>query len=116
MNAPAHWYYHTGERGFGPVDEADIRGLLAQNEIAADTLVWRDGLSNWTEAHSTELGGPPAASSLSLSPPSTVRPGHKERRKAFSAVLAEALVFLSEGFNCVAFSVVPLLVVSVLSR
>jgi hypothetical protein len=30
--------------------------------------------------------------------------------------LAEALVFLSEGFNCVAFSVVPLLVVSVLSR
>jgi hypothetical protein len=116
MNAPAHWYYHTGERGFGPVDEADIRVLLADNEIAADTLVWRDGLSNWTEAHSTELGGPPAASSFSPSSASTMKPGRKERRKAFSVVSAEALVFLSEGFNCVVFSVVPLLVVLVLAR
>ena len=39
------------------MEEADIGGLLARNEIAADTLVWRDGLSNWTEAQSTELGG-----------------------------------------------------------
>jgi hypothetical protein len=116
MNAPTHWYYHTGERGFGPVNEADIRVLLAHNEIAADTLVWRDGLSNWTEARSTELGGPPVVAAFSSSPPPTVRPARKERRKAFSVVLAEASIFLSEGFNCVVFSAVPLLVVLVLSR
>jgi hypothetical protein len=48
------------------VQEADIRGLLARSEIAADTLVWRDGLSNWTEVQSTELSGfsPDDASSL----------------------------------------------------
>jgi hypothetical protein len=115
MNAPTHWYYHTGKRGFGPVNEADIRVLLAHNEIAADTLVWRDGLSNWTEARSTELGGPPVVAAFSSSPP-TVRPAREGRRKAFSVVLAEALIFLSEGFNCVVFSAVPVLVVLVLSR
>jgi len=55
MSTPTLWYYHKDDRGFGPVEEADIRGLLEHNEIAADTLVWRDGLSDWTEAQNTEL-------------------------------------------------------------
>jgi len=57
MGTAALWYYHKEGRGFGPMQETDIGGLLARNEIAADTPVWRDGLSNWTEAQSTELGG-----------------------------------------------------------
>jgi len=57
MSTPTLWYYHKEDRGFGPVEEGDIAGLFARNEVAADTLVWRDGLSNWTEARSTELSG-----------------------------------------------------------
>jgi hypothetical protein len=117
MNAPTHWYYHAGGRGFGPLKEADIRVLLAQNEIAADTLVWRDGLSNWTEARSTELGGPPTVAAVSSSIPSIVRLGRKQRDKTFWAASAETFVFLSaELFNCVVFSAIPLFVVLVLSR
>jgi hypothetical protein len=55
MSTPTVWYYHKESRGFGPAEEDDIRELLARNEIAADTLVWREGLSNWTKAQSTEL-------------------------------------------------------------
>ena len=33
------WFYHKEGRGFGPVEEADIRELLKNTEIAADTLV-----------------------------------------------------------------------------
>jgi len=55
MSTPTLWYYHKDNRGFGPLEEADIRGLLEHNEIEADTLVWRDGLSDWTEAQNTEL-------------------------------------------------------------
>jgi GYF domain 2 len=44
MSTPTLWYYYKDGRGFGPVEDADIRGLLEHNEIAADTLVWRDGL------------------------------------------------------------------------
>jgi hypothetical protein len=57
MSTPTLWYYHKEDRGFGPVEEGDIAGLFARNEVAADTLVRRDGLSNWTEARSTELSG-----------------------------------------------------------
>jgi GYF domain 2 len=55
MSPPRLWYYHKDGRGFGPADDAEISGLIARDEIAVDTLVWRDGLSNWTEAQSTEL-------------------------------------------------------------
>src|SRR5262245_52637343 len=55
MSSPTHWFYHKNDRGFGPLEEADIRGLLERNEIAANTLVWRDGLRDWTEAKNTEL-------------------------------------------------------------
>jgi hypothetical protein len=55
MNTPTLWFYHKEGRRFGPVEEADIRGLLNNSEIAADTLVWRDGLGDWTEAQNTEL-------------------------------------------------------------
>jgi GYF domain 2 len=43
MSTPTLWYYNENDLGFGPVKEADIRGLLKHNEVAADTLVWRDG-------------------------------------------------------------------------
>jgi hypothetical protein len=70
MSSPTLWYYHKEGRGFGPVEEADIRGLLKNREIAADTLVWRDGLSDWTQAQSTELfsGAESAPSSIPIAP------------------------------------------------
>ena len=75
MSTPTLWYYHKEDRGFGPVEEADLRELLARNEIAADTLVWRDGLGDWTEAQSTELF------SDTTSPPLAIPTVPQSRRK-----------------------------------
>jgi hypothetical protein len=97
MSTPTLWYYHKDGRGFGPVEEADIRGLLEQNEIAADTLVWREGLSNWTEAQSTEFFSDAAAA-----PP--IPPRRKNSKVSW-------FVFtLAEIFNCLVFGVIPLFV------
>jgi hypothetical protein len=110
MNTPTLWYYHKEGRGFGPVEEADIRGLLEHNEIAADTLVWRDGLSNWTEAQSTELSGFSSDAALSPRTVSIVRPSRQENCKV------SWLVFiLAEIFNCLMFGVIPLFVALVSS-
>jgi uncharacterized protein DUF4339 len=103
MSTSTLWHYHKEDRGYGPVQEADIRGLLASNEIAADTLVWREGLTNWTEAQSTELFSD-KPSSLPIAPPS--------RRKHSNAFW---LFFsLAEIFNFLIFGV-PLFVALVLS-
>jgi hypothetical protein len=111
MNSPGYWYYHTDGRGFGPVKETEIRVLLAQNEIAADTLVWRDGLSNWTEAHSTELGGAPAVTAVSPAPISIVGLAGKKRSKSWWLIF-----FSAEVFNGVVFGALPLLIASALSH
>ena len=109
MTTPTLWYYHKEGRGFGPVEEADIRGLLARSEIAADTLVWRDGLSNWTEAQNTELSGflsdvPPLPLPVPIVPSSRRKPSK----------LFWLLFTLSEIFNLLIFGI-PLFAALVLS-
>ena len=70
MSTPTHWFYYKQGRGFGPVEEAEIRGLLQSGAITADTLVWRDGLNDWTEVQGTELlsGAETAPSSIPIAP------------------------------------------------
>jgi hypothetical protein len=94
ISTPTLW------RGFGPAEEADIRGLLKNSEIAADTLVWRDGLSNWTEAQSTELfsGAESALSSIPIAPQS-----QRKRTKVSWFVFT-----LAETFKSLIFGVIPL--------
>ena len=105
MSTTTLWYYHKEGRGFGPVEEAHIRGLLASSEIAADTLVWRDGLSNWTEAQNTELGG--LLSEVPSVPPRVliVPPSRRKHSKVSWFVFV-----LAELFNCLIFGVIPLFV------
>jgi len=44
------WYYAENNEQRGPVLEADLKGLLASNKVPADTLVWKEGMANWTPA------------------------------------------------------------------
>jgi GYF domain 2 len=137
MSTPTLWYYHKDDRGFGPVEEADIRGLLEHNEIAADTLVWRDGLGDWTEAKDTELSSF-FSDAGSPSPSISVMPQSQRKDKAPPAVeteehlrekeVADGVRFgsgtpskvswfaflLAEIFNCLIFGVIPLFVALVL--
>jgi len=42
------WYYATADRQrHGPVPAAELRALAAGGAVAADTLVWREGLAQW---------------------------------------------------------------------
>jgi hypothetical protein len=66
------WYYEQNGNRIGPVDEATMRGLIANRTISIDTLVWTNGMANWTPLQQTQLaaglpvpppmpGNPPAA-------------------------------------------------------
>ncbi len=58
------WYYEQNGNRIGPVDGATIRQLIADRTISIDTLVWTNGMANWTLLQQTQL-----AAGLPVPPP-----------------------------------------------
>jgi TM2 domain-containing membrane protein YozV len=58
------WYYEQNGNRIGPVDEATMRQLIANRTISIDTLVWTNGMANWTPLQQTQL-----AAGLPVPPP-----------------------------------------------
>jgi uncharacterized membrane protein len=44
------WYYAVNNEQKGPISETELKGQLAASRIPADSLVWTDGMANWTPA------------------------------------------------------------------
>lgn len=54
------WYYGSPAGQTGPVGDDEIRALIASGAVAAETLVWRDGMQDWTPMRMVpELNGYP---------------------------------------------------------
>jgi hypothetical protein len=51
-----NWYYVEGGQQAGPVGDAQLDDLARQGRIAADTLVWREGMPNWQPLQSVRAG------------------------------------------------------------
>jgi hypothetical protein len=48
--AERQWYTAIGDKQEGPFSDAQLRGMITASTVRADTLVWCDGMSNWTHA------------------------------------------------------------------
>jgi len=82
------WYYQHGENRIGPVGEEMIRNLLLSQILNINSLVWKEGMSNWVPVHQTQL-----ADGLPLPPPPL--PGAKPTSPAKDRVIYVLLaVFL----------------------
>ena len=51
------WYYAVGDQRQGPVEHAEFERLVSSGTIRSDTLVWRQGMSEW-QAYSAVVGVP----------------------------------------------------------
>jgi uncharacterized RDD family membrane protein YckC len=60
------WFYAADNRQVGPVSEAELDALAASGTIRKDTLVWTEGMANWS-AYGTVR--PDAAPPVSPAPP-----------------------------------------------
>jgi uncharacterized membrane protein len=58
------WYYAENNEQRGPVIESELKGLIATHKLPGETLVWREGMANWT----------PASQVASLSPLTSTAP------------------------------------------
>jgi hypothetical protein len=42
------WYYAQHDQRMGPVNEADLERLVKEGTITPDSLVWHEGMAQWT--------------------------------------------------------------------
>jgi len=42
-----NWYYVNAGQQLGPVEDAQLDGLVQAGQVQADTLVWHEGMPNW---------------------------------------------------------------------
>jgi hypothetical protein len=62
----SQWYYGSSAGQTGPVEDAELRALIASGGVGPETLVWRDGMKDWLplrsvpelSLHSPALPGP----------------------------------------------------------
>ena len=64
----ASWYYLKGEEQVGPVSGQELKDLVASGELVAETLVWKEGMSEWVSANRVS-GLFPDAEAASSPPP-----------------------------------------------
>lgn len=69
----ALWYYNLNGQQAGPVEEDEMRAMLASGMVRAETLVWRDGMEGWlpvvrTPEWSMQLASPGVTSPYALPP------------------------------------------------
>jgi hypothetical protein len=60
------WYYTLNNQQVGPVEEKEIKKLVADGTINASTMVWTNGMANWAP-----IGQTPLASLLGDAAPPT---------------------------------------------
>lgn len=42
-----NWYYAIGDQRQGPISDAELDALIAAGTVTPQTLVWREGMSDW---------------------------------------------------------------------
>lgn len=45
------WFYAKDNDQKGPINESELKTLLANNQLPPHTLVWKEGMANWTAAN-----------------------------------------------------------------
>src|SRR6476661_4355075 len=56
-----NWYYVNAGQQVGPVDDAQIEGLVQAGQVRADTLVWHEGMPNWLPYGQARPAPPPGS-------------------------------------------------------
>ena len=98
------WRYVQHGQACGPVETAELQGLIQRGAVSPETLVWRDGLPNWVAASSlpefaaitpppaNPLPGPFPGGSPGAAPPAA--PTDVDQNRAVAILAYFPLLFL----------------------
>jgi len=64
------WYYAVDNEQKGPINESELKANFATNKLPVDTLVWKEGMENWSPANQvTAFSFRPPPSPAKVQPP-----------------------------------------------
>lgn len=74
----ANWYYVVDGTRYGPVESLEIEQQIAEGNVTATSLVWREGLDGWEEAGNFFTF--PEAGGAAVAPPPLEQEAYSPRR------------------------------------
>lgn len=86
------WYYTLDNQQKGPVSQDELQQML-KDELSTDTLVWKDGMANWTKAselfelHASDTYHSNEPASTTVDPELTRNPYASPSTVAYEAVV-----------------------------
>jgi uncharacterized RDD family membrane protein YckC len=69
-----NWYYVSQGQQAGPVTQEELLALVREGKISEETLVWREGMPNWTAFHQANITATPPNTPPPLQPPPAPNP------------------------------------------
>lgn len=98
----ASWFYAAADGAQGPIGEAELLRLIDSGVIREDTLLWKEGLSEWVpagqlavfeQAQARHEPEPVAAPELVQTPRATLRPSPPDPFRRFAARSLDLYIF-----------------------
>ena len=96
------WHYSDGTNPHGPIDEAALREMLLRGTVNRNTLIWREGMSEWKSYGSIFVESQPQASSRGK--------GGNDRAYALDRVKGPAIFMVVNVALTIVVSLVQLLI------
>jgi uncharacterized RDD family membrane protein YckC len=100
-----NWYYAVGTQQQGPVGIDRLKEMAQSGELARETLVWREGLAQWSPAHAvTEIAASfPAATGAAPLPQPLPYGGYSGANLNYYNPTGAAVVYAGFWLRFVAF-------------
>lgn len=95
----SQWFHAQDGRQHGPVDEAELRQLVASGRLKPDDLVWRDGMPEWVPVSSLPQLAPSPGPSMAPPPPAPSNPYQAPMTPASFASRAGGNVDVGEALS-----------------
>jgi len=93
-------YLHVDGAQTGPYQPDQVRQLLAEGKISAETLAWHQGLSEWAPVATVLVAFPAAGAPVAFGPPPSAK---KQTSGILQAVIIVGVVFIAIFvFSCLA--------------
>lgn len=82
------WYYADSGRQTGPIDDASLDALIRQGAIRGDTLVWKEGMSNWQPLSTVRQMSPPQPQAPMMNPAPQQYQQPQQQQPSYNAPVA----------------------------